>query len=129
MNTTNIIVKVENVDDDSKADDNGDGDKRNDDIDELVVPLPPGDSSSNHENNDKDDDDEPAATSSHELSVSPDQLPREQDDTPADQSSTLNDTLVPQQTPEQSSSDVISQELPPASADDTNDITNLLTSI
>lgn len=100
----NIIVKVEDTEND-----------KNDDINELVVPSPPVESSSSHDDHDDKDEDEPATSSLHELSVSPDhQLPREQDDTPAEK-------------PDQSSSDVTSQEL--VSADDTTDNSNLLTSI
>ena len=130
MSSTNIIVKVEDVDDDKN--DHGDGDDKTDnDIDELVVPLPPVDSSSSssHDNNDKDD--EPAVTSLHELSISPDHHQKQDDITekPTDQSSsTLNDT-PPEGTPDQTSIHAVPQEQFPPSADDTNDNTNLLTSI
>ena len=121
---TNIIVRVENID----HDDNNDGDKNND-INDLVIPSPPVDSS--HDNHDDDKDKDEMATSSiHELSVSPDhQLPRKQASTieKPDQSSTPDDD-IPSEKPDQSSSDVTSQELLPSS-DDITDDTNLLTAI
>ena len=128
MSSTNIIVKIENVDDNNNNDDDIGVDGVNE-IDELIVPVPLVDSSSSHDN------DEPATTSLHELSLSPDHqlLPREQDDTTEKQdqsSSTLDDTSTspPEEKPDQSSSDTTSLELPP-SADDTTDNTNLLTPI
>ena len=122
---TNVIVKVENIDDD-------DVDKNND-INDLVVPSPPVDSNSSH---DDDKDDEISTLSIHELSVSPDhQLPQEQDSTPQEQDgttekpdqSTVQDDTTPEK-PDQSSSDITSQELLPSS-DDLTDDTNLLTAI
>ena len=118
---TNVIVKVENIDDDDVD--------NNNDINDLVVPSPPVDSNSSH-------DDEISTLSIHELSVSPDhQLPQEQDSTPQeqdgttekpDQSTVQDDTSL--EKPDQSSSDITSQELLPSS-DDLTDDTNLLTAI
>lgn len=144
---TNVVVKVEDVDDGN--------DKKNEDVDQLVVPLPSLPDSGSHD--EEEDENEPTTSSLHELSESPDsQLPREQAspdpqlpreqvspdphsspreqdhgvEKATDQLSASSDDNVPEKPYQSSSSDdITSQEPPPSSADDTTDNANLLTSI